>query len=49
MAQKSLWNSAKEKIMNERGELPTEEGDAVREYQKPCMKKTSGAIGYGKM
>ena len=38
MAQKGLWNLAKEKIIKERGELPNEEGDAVRE-------NTSGAIG----
>ena len=28
----------------ERGELPNEEGDVVKEF-KPCMKKTSGAFG----
>ena len=33
MAQKDLWNLAKEKIMKERGELPNEEGDAVREFE----------------
>ena len=33
MAQKGLCNLAKEKIMRERGELPKEEGDAVREYK----------------
>ena len=33
MAQQGLWNLAKEKIMNERGELPNEVGDAVREYR----------------
>ena len=33
MAQKRLWNLAKEKIMKERGELLDEEGDAVREFQ----------------
>ena len=33
MAQKGLWNLAKEKIMKKRGELPNEEGDAVREYK----------------
>ena len=32
MAQKGLWNLAKEKLMKEREELPNEEGDAVREY-----------------
>ena len=31
MSQKGLWNLAKEKIMKERGKLPNEEGDAVRE------------------
>ena len=41
MRTKSLWNVAKEKIMKERGELPNEE--------KLCLKKTSGAIGKGKM
>ena len=30
---KGLWNLAKEKIMKERGELPNEEGDAVREHK----------------
>ena len=33
MAQKGLWNLAKEKILRERGVLPKEEGDAVREYK----------------
>ena len=32
MAQKGLWNLAKEKIMKERRELPNEEGDGEREY-----------------
>ena len=32
IAHKGLWNLAKEKIMKERGELPNEEGDHVREY-----------------
>ena len=31
VAQKGLWNLAKEKIMKERGELPNEKGDALRE------------------
>ena len=44
MAQKGIWNLAKEKTMKERGKLPNEEDDAVREY-KPCAKKTSGAVG----
>ena len=33
MAQKGLWNLAKEKNLRERGELPKEESDAVREYK----------------
>ena len=33
MAHQGLWNLAKEKIQRERGELPKEEGDAVREYK----------------
>ena len=33
MAQKGLWNLAGEKILRERGTLPTEEGDAIREYK----------------
>ena len=33
VARKGLWNLAKEKIMKERGELPNEVGDAVREYK----------------
>ena len=33
MAQKDLWNLAKEKIMKERGELLDEEGDVAREYK----------------
>ena len=33
MSQKGLWNLAKEKIMKERGELPHEEGDVVKEFR----------------
>ena len=32
MAQKGLWNLAKEKTMKERWELPNEVGHAVREH-----------------
>ena len=32
MEQKGLWNLAKEKILKEKGELPNEEGDVVKEY-----------------
>ena len=33
LAQKGLWNLAEEKIMKERGRLPNEEGDVVKEYK----------------
>ena len=33
MAQRGLWNLAKEKILKEREELPNEEGDVVKEYK----------------
>ena len=33
MAQKGVWNLDREKVLRERGELPKEEGDAVREYK----------------
>ena len=32
-AQKGMWNLAMKKIMKERGELPNEEGEEVREYK----------------
>ena len=32
MAQKGLWNLAREKILQDRDALPREEGDAIREY-----------------
>ena len=32
MAQKGLWNLAEENTMKERGKLPNEEGDVVREF-----------------
>ena len=48
MAQKGLWNLAKEKIMKERGKLPNQEGDAVRE-SKAMREETSWATGQGKM
>ena len=44
LAQKGLWNLAKEKIMKERGELPNEEGDAVRDI-KPCMNRNEEEKG----
>ena len=33
MAQKGLWNLYREKMLQDRGELPKEEGDVVREYK----------------
>ena len=33
IAQKGLWNLVREKILRERGALPKEEGDAIREYK----------------
>ena len=32
-AQKGLWNVAREKLLQDRGALPEEEGDIVREYR----------------
>ena len=43
MAKKASGSWQKRKMM-ERGELPNEEGDVVKEF-KACMKKTSGAFG----
>ena len=33
MAQKGLWNLARNKALQDRGALPREEGDAIREFQ----------------
>ena len=33
MAQKGLWNLARNKPLQDRGALPGEEGDAIREYK----------------
>ena len=33
MAQKGLWNVARERILRDRGALPKEGGDLVREYK----------------
>ena len=32
MAQRGLWNLARNKTLQDRGALPTEEGDAIREF-----------------
>ena len=33
LAQKGLWNLVREKVLQERGELPKEEGAVIREYK----------------
>ena len=33
MAQKGLWNLARNKALQEKGALPREEGDTIREYK----------------
>ena len=33
MAQKRLWNFAREKVQRERRALPKEDGDAIKEYK----------------
>ena len=33
MAQKGLWNVAREKMLEDRGALPKEDGDQLREYK----------------
>ena len=33
MAQKGLWNVAREKMLQDRGALPKEEGNIVREFK----------------
>ena len=45
MAQKGLWNVAREKLVQDRGALPEEEGDIVRKHKKPCMMNISKAVG----
>ena len=37
MAQKGLWNVAREKMLQDRGALPEEEGESTI----PCMKRIS--------
>ena len=38
MAQKGLGNLVREKVLQDRGELPKEEGDVIREY-KPIERR----------
>ena len=33
MAQKGLWNITKKRMLEDRGALPKEDGDCVREYK----------------
>ena len=44
MAQKGLWNLARDEMVQDRGALPKEEGDVLRET-RTCMKRTSWAVG----
>ena len=41
--QQGLWNLAREKILRERGALPKEEGDAIREYNAVHEEKFSSS------
>ena len=38
MAQKGLWNLVEKKVLQERGALPQEEGDVIREYKAMHVK-----------
>ena len=44
MARNGLWKLSKNKALQDRGALPREEGDAIREYEA-MKKKTSCAVG----
>ena len=44
MAQKGLWNLAREKCSS-RGALSKEEGDVTTECIRRCMKRISCAVG----
>ena len=37
MAHKGLWNVAKKRMLEDKGALPKEDGNLLREYR--CMKK----------
>ena len=45
MAQKGLWNVASKKMLQDRGALPKEEGDFVREYKTKILVKNVGTWG----
>ena len=49
MAQKVLWNLAKEKIMKERGESCQMKKVILQENTALCTRKSFGATGLGKM
>ena len=40
MAQKELWNLARDKASQDRGALPREEGDPIREFQAMHEKRS---------
>ena len=43
MAQKGLWNLAREKMLQDSGALRKEEGDVIREYK--AMHEDNLAVG----
>ena len=45
---KGLWNITKKRMLEDRGAVPKEDVDILREY-KPCTKKTFSAVGWEKM
>ena len=48
MAQKGLWNLAKEKFLRERGALPKEEGDVIRKYKATHEEKHIQQLAKGR-
>ena len=47
IAQKGLWKMTNEKIMKERGELPNEEGDVVKEFKATFPTETYAVVFFG--
>ena len=46
MAQKTLWDIGKKRILENRGALPKEEGDFIREY-KAMHEENFSVVGHG--
>ena len=46
MAQKALWNIAKKRILEDRGALPKEKGDFIRD-KKAMHEEHFSVVGYG--